>query len=45
VWHASPEGEEAYVERDNLNNAARTLEDAFFAKENARLRQQMRERG
>jgi tellurite resistance protein len=32
------------VERDNLNNAARTLEDAFFAKENARLLQQLRER-
>ena len=32
------------MERDNLNNAARTLEDAFFAKENARLLQQLRER-
>jgi hypothetical protein len=32
------------VERDDFNNAARTLEDAFFAKENARLLQQMRER-
>ena len=32
------------MERDNLNNAARTLEEAFFAKENARLLQQMRER-
>lgn len=33
------------MERDDFNNAARTLEDAFFAKENARLLQQMRERG
>jgi tellurite resistance protein len=32
------------VERDNLNDAAKTLEDAFFAKENARLLQQMRDR-
>ena len=32
------------MERDDFNNAARTLEDAFFAKENARLLQQMRER-
>jgi tellurite resistance protein len=32
------------VERDDFNNAARKLEDAFFAKENARLLQQMRER-
>jgi len=32
------------VERDDFNNAARTLEEAFFAKENARLLQQMRER-
>jgi tellurite resistance protein len=32
------------VERDDFNTAARTLEDAFFAKENARLLQQMRER-
>ena len=32
------------MERDNLNNAARTLEDAFFAKENARLLQQLRDR-
>jgi hypothetical protein len=27
------------VKRDNLNDAAKTLEDAFFAKENARLLQ------
>jgi tellurite resistance protein len=32
------------VERDDFNNAARKLEDAFFAKENARLLQQMRDR-
>ncbi|HZM96817.1 MAG TPA: hypothetical protein VFB92_25525 [Vicinamibacterales bacterium] len=32
------------VERDDFNNAARRLEDAFFAKENARLLQQMRDR-
>jgi tellurite resistance protein len=32
------------VERDDFNNAARKLEDVFFAKENARLLQQMRER-
>jgi tellurite resistance protein len=32
------------LERDNLNNAARTLEDAFFAKENARLLQKLRDR-
>ncbi len=32
------------MERDDFNNAARTLEDAFFAKENARLLQQMRDR-
>jgi hypothetical protein len=32
------------VERDDFNNAAKTLEDAFFAKENARLLQQMRDR-
>jgi hypothetical protein len=32
------------VERDNLNNAAKTLEDAFFAKEDARLLQQLRDR-
>jgi len=32
------------VERDDLNSTAKTLEDAFFAKENARLLQQMRER-
>ena len=32
------------MERDSLNKDARTLEDAFFAKENARLLQQMRER-
>jgi tellurite resistance protein len=32
------------VDPDRLNNAARTLEDAFFAKENARLLQQLRER-
>jgi tellurite resistance protein len=32
------------VERDTFNDTARTLEDAFFAKENARLLQQMRER-
>jgi tellurite resistance protein len=32
------------VERDDFTNAARTLEEAFFAKENARLLQQMRER-
>jgi tellurite resistance protein len=32
------------VERDDFNNTARKLEDAFFAKENARLLQQMRER-
>jgi tellurite resistance protein len=32
------------VERDDFNSAARTLEDAFFAKENARLLQQMRDR-
>lgn len=32
------------MERDDLNKAARTLEDAFFAKENARLLQQMRDR-
>ena len=32
------------MEPDHLNNAARKLEDAFFAKENARLLQQMRDR-
>jgi len=32
------------LERDDFNNAAKTLEDAFFAKENARLLQQMRDR-
>jgi hypothetical protein len=32
------------VERDNVRDAARPLEDAFFAKENARLLQQMRDR-
>ena len=32
------------MEPDDLNSAARKLEDAFFAKENARLLQQMRER-
>lgn len=32
------------MERDDFNNAAKTLEDAFFAKENARLLQQMRDR-
>jgi hypothetical protein len=32
------------VEPDKLNSAARALEDAFFAKENARLLQQLRER-
>jgi hypothetical protein len=32
------------VERDNLNNAAKTLEDAFFAKEDARLLQKLRDR-
>ena len=32
------------VESDNLNNSARLLADAFFAKEDARLLQQMRER-
>jgi hypothetical protein len=32
------------VERDDFDNAARKLEDAFFAKENARLLQQMRDR-
>ena len=32
------------MESDHLNNAARKLEDAFFAKENARLLQQMRDR-
>ena len=32
------------MERDDFNNAARKLEDEFFAKENARLLQQMRER-
>ena len=32
------------MERDNLNNAAKTLEDAFFAKENARLLQKLRDR-
>jgi hypothetical protein len=32
------------VERDSLNKDARSLEDAFFARENARLLQQMRER-
>lgn len=32
------------MEPDRLNNAARALEDAFFAKENARLLQQLRER-
>jgi tellurite resistance protein len=32
------------VERDTFNDTARTLEDAFFAKENARLLQQLRDR-
>jgi hypothetical protein len=32
------------VERDTSNDTARTLEDAFFAKENARLLQQLRDR-
>jgi hypothetical protein len=34
------------VERDtlNLNDAGKALEDAFFAKENARLLQQLRDR-
>lgn len=32
------------MERDDFNSAAKTLEDAFFAKENARLLQQMRDR-
>lgn len=32
------------MERDDFNDAARKLEDAFFAKENARLLQQMRDR-
>ena len=32
------------MERDDFNNAAKTLEDAFFAKENARLLQQMRDK-
>ena len=32
------------MERDTFNDAARTLEDAFFAKENARLLQQLRDR-
>jgi hypothetical protein len=31
------------VESDNLNNSARSLEDAFFAKEDARLLKEMRE--
>jgi tellurite resistance protein len=32
------------VDSDNLNHSARSLEDAFFAKEDARLMQQLRER-
>jgi hypothetical protein len=32
------------VERNTLNDAGKGLEDAFFAKENARLLQQMRDR-
>ena len=32
------------MERDDLNPSARKLEDAFFAKENARLLQQLRDR-
>lgn len=32
------------MDSDNLNNSARSLEDAFFAKENARLLKQLRER-
>jgi len=31
------------MDSDNLNNSARSLEDAFFAKENSRLLQEMRE--
>ena len=30
------------MERDSLNSAGKSLEDAFFAKENARLLEQMR---
>jgi hypothetical protein len=33
------------VDPENLNNSARALEDAFFAKENARLLEQLREKG
>jgi hypothetical protein len=32
------------VERDNLSNAAKTLEDAFFAREDAKLLEKLRER-
>jgi tellurite resistance protein len=32
------------VDRDTLNNAGKTLEDAFFAREDARLLQKLRER-
>ena len=32
------------MERDDFDSAAKTLEDAFFAKENTRLLQQMRDR-
>lgn len=32
------------MERDDLNPSARNLEDAFFAKENARLLQQLRDK-
>ena len=39
-----PEMRRTDVDSDNLNNSARSLEDAFFAKENSRLLKEMRER-